>query len=139
MGQGLNQELENYQSLKEQLRALRQQTAEVAGRLIRHGLRHVFDVYPHVQSIGWTQYTPYFNDGDECLFGTHIDYPYINTEDTWDVDWSETSKHLRPVRDAIRTVLREVDNEDFLCLFGDHVKVTINRDGTAITEEYDHD
>ena len=24
-----------------------------------------------VMAIRWTQYTPYFNDGDECIFGVH--------------------------------------------------------------------
>lgn len=26
-----------------------------------------------IQSIGWTQYTPYFNDGDECVFRVNLD------------------------------------------------------------------
>lgn len=25
--------------------------------------------HEHVQMFGWHQYTPYFNDGDECVFG----------------------------------------------------------------------
>jgi hypothetical protein len=24
-----------------------------------------------IDSIGWRQYTPFFNDGDECVFGVH--------------------------------------------------------------------
>lgn len=26
-----------------------------------------------IKSVGWTQYTPYFNDGDECVFSAHND------------------------------------------------------------------
>lgn len=27
--------------------------------------------HPEIVRIGWEQYTPYFNDGDTCVFGTH--------------------------------------------------------------------
>lgn len=27
--------------------------------------------HPEVESVRWTQYTPYFNDGDPCEFSTH--------------------------------------------------------------------
>lgn len=27
-----------------------------------------FKLYPFITSIKWTQYTPYFNDGDRCVF-----------------------------------------------------------------------
>lgn len=30
-----------------------------------------FDECPKVQAIIWSQYTPYFNDGDECVFGVN--------------------------------------------------------------------
>lgn len=38
----------------------------------------LFKQAPKLKSFGWTQYTPYFNDGDTCEFGVHMDYPYIN-------------------------------------------------------------
>lgn len=39
-------------------------------------VRPLFD-YPGVENIYWTQYTPYFNDGDPCTFGVYFE-PYIN-------------------------------------------------------------
>jgi hypothetical protein len=30
-----------------------------------------FKLYPFITSIKWTQYTPYFNDGDPCVFCIH--------------------------------------------------------------------
>lgn len=29
-----------------------------------------------ITSIGWTQYTPYFNDGDECVFSVNLNLYY---------------------------------------------------------------
>lgn len=39
---------------------------------------------PNVVEFGWTQYTPYFNDGDVCEFGVYE--PWIRTVDDMDVD-----------------------------------------------------
>lgn len=30
--------------------------------------KEFFDNYPEIQAIGWEQYTPYFNDGEPCVF-----------------------------------------------------------------------
>jgi hypothetical protein len=38
----------------------------------------LFKKAPNLKSFGWRQYTPYFNDGDSCVFRVHFDYPYIN-------------------------------------------------------------
>jgi hypothetical protein len=38
----------------------------------------LFAEAPNLKSFGWTQFTPYFNDGNSCEFGVNFDYPYIN-------------------------------------------------------------
>lgn len=38
----------------------------------------LFAEAPNLKSVGWTQFTPYFNDGDSCEFGANFDYLYIN-------------------------------------------------------------
>lgn len=47
-------------------------------------LKPLFE-YPGVESIYWTQYTPYFNDGDPCVFHVHFE-PYINYDTEEDGD-----------------------------------------------------
>lgn len=37
-----------------------------------------FDECPRVQAVLWTQYTPYFNDGEECIFS--VNEPYFVVE-----------------------------------------------------------
>lgn len=37
-------------------------------RALKEYLEDTFIAYPQIKAIGWTQYTPYFNDGDECIF-----------------------------------------------------------------------
>lgn len=33
--------------------------------------KQVFEEIPSLTQISWTQYAPYFNDGDECTFNVH--------------------------------------------------------------------
>lgn len=44
----------------------------------------LFKQAPNLESIGWTQYTPYFNDGDTCEFGVHTDDLYLNGVNLYD-------------------------------------------------------
>lgn len=47
---------------------------------IRDASRELFERYSELESFGWVQYTPYFNDGNSCIF--HVKYDpesiYIN-------------------------------------------------------------
>jgi len=56
----MNQELEEVR--KEHMRKLQEAFREVT--------KEFFNETP-VQAVIWTQYTPYFNDGEECVFGVN--------------------------------------------------------------------
>lgn len=100
-----------------------------------------------IQNISWSQYTPYFNDGDECTFGVNNDDIYVNGDDLSELEGYEQSysrkdrepNNLEKTVDEIRAALQAIPQEFYKDLFGDHVRVTVNRDGTIETEEYDHD
>lgn len=36
---------------------------------------------PKIEYITWTQYTPYFNDGDECVFSVHDMFMKLTNDD----------------------------------------------------------
>ena len=38
---------------------------------MKASFKEVFDLFPEITTIRWTQYTPYFNDGDTCEFSVH--------------------------------------------------------------------
>jgi hypothetical protein len=67
--------------------------------LLKPAFDAVFERYPEVQAIRWTQYTPYFNDGEPCEFGVHdIEFTLKNYDevsgeeveagDNWYNSWS---------------------------------------------------
>jgi TRAP-type C4-dicarboxylate transport system substrate-binding protein len=112
-------------------------------------LAPLFEKYPSVKNVRWTQYTPYFNDGDPCEFSTNAswaDLNYNNNEDEDDEDDDDTEKVEaeeievpEEAEDEFREVLSSIDDSFYKDLFGDHVEVTVLRDGTINIEEYEHD
>ena len=39
--------------------------------LLKEEFKEFFKKVPEVKVIKWAQYTPYFNDGDACIFGVN--------------------------------------------------------------------
>lgn len=97
-------------------------------------LKPLFDKYPSVEKIRWTQYTPYFNDGDECTFSANVWDIAINDDEMY-----EGAEENSQPADEFSAALKEIPSEMLKDIFGDHVEVTIKRDGTIETEEYEHD
>src|SRR4051794_30400356 len=65
-------DLSELEALQQQVVDARNQMREKAKALVSEGTKAIFEEYGDiVESFGWTQYTPYFNDGDECVFGVH--------------------------------------------------------------------
>lgn len=44
---------------------------EIARESFKDVYKTFFELCPDVQAVVWTQYTPYFNDGDECVFNVN--------------------------------------------------------------------
>jgi hypothetical protein len=115
----------------------------------------IFDAHPELESFRWTQYTPYFNDGDECSFGVNSDYVDINdTEETSTAEetgfcinpeetrWSHRKYGREPNPNkaavAIGKLLRGLGDEALRAMFGDHVEITVTRNQVKV-ERFDHD
>ena len=122
--------------------------------LLTPALMAIFDAHPEVTGIRWSQYTPYFNDGEPCVFGrngleaTVVSGPEADADEDSE-EWQEVySYNGFKVPDGFSSeawsALVDLDKslsgmEDVLeDAFGDHVRVFVTRDGIEI-EEYDHD
>jgi hypothetical protein len=119
-----------------------------------------------VVEFGWRQYTPYFNDGEPCLFGidslwvrTTADRPdadpddlhvgrYANPHPTlgwrgWEAgrEWPYTGVD-EPRYERVRALADALTeggfNDVLLDAFGDHATVTVRRDGIVV-KFYEHD
>jgi hypothetical protein len=125
----------------------------------------VFDKYPKVESFGWNQYTPYFMDGETCVFSANTDYISINGDYVDDSEWMgktvvtnwgtynrETKvydgkveipneKHdseLESASEDIRKFLQTFDDDFYIRKFGDHSEITVTKEGVEV-DDYDHD
>lgn len=125
-----------------------------------HGIiKAFFEDVPEIQAVVWSQYTPYFNDGDPCTFSVYDRYyvtknfdienrdrPY-NYEDDEEYgtiqtySWSEKPDIVsQETFDKIKkfdSIIEE--NEDLLEeLYGDHCAVYLTKE-TVVVDEYVHD
>lgn len=103
-----------------------------------------------IERISWRQYTPYFNDGDACVFRVHglCIIPVNRPEDEQDYEdyeyeiWGKYREDSHSYSKEAFTELTEAFDglgEDILeSIFGDHMKITVTKDGVTV-EEYSHD
>lgn len=101
---------------------------------IGSAFKTLFDKYPDIDHIQWTQYTPHFNDGDVCQFRVNQPEAYDINDNEFD-DWDKIGEDAYSDFDDIWS---DCDEELLELCFGDGVKVTITADGVEV-EEYDHD
>lgn len=157
-----------FDKLIEEQRELQKKFQTTAQALFKETTKEFFDKNPGVTAVIWTQYTPYFNDGDTCEFGVYDAY-FTNANDEQMEDltrwgeyegeeegvWSESSwgfkytKEKNPGIDFSGVNLEDVQKfekmiqssemEDVMkAMFGDHVRVVATRTGFDI-EDHDHD
>ena len=123
-----------------------------------HGLlSNVLNEHPTVKRICWGQYTPFFNDGDACVFGVAdlcVEFvgEFVGDEDerfAWydyhDISWVKfdqvaafTTLDTFETLQALNNALQQ--SQDLLKdLFGDHVQIHITREHGIEVTEYEHD
>ena len=63
-----------FDALIEEQRALKAKFQAEAQAMFKETMKEFFDKNPGITALKWTQYTPYFNDGDACVFGVNDVY-----------------------------------------------------------------
>ena len=169
--------------LNKQISKLEAQVSKESTKLATKGFKELFKKHKSLQSFSWNQYTPYFNDGEECVFSAYIDYISINgsdeTESSYDVrqfldtlhnpkkeinklqkrieeqkkqkypyDYLEEqikaiengsieeTRNKLAILEDIQEILSTISDDTYKTLFGDHVTVTVTKDGWSRSEEH---
>lgn len=150
--------LDKYRSTKAKLEEAREAAKQMMSEAFSEGSNALFEEHECLVEFSWTQYAPYFNDGDECVFHAHTDYPDIifrrhveeySEEELSDLSYGgefEYGNYGRKDRtdaenaagDAVIKFLGEFDDDLLRDAFGEHIKVTVTRDGVQV-DDYDHD
>jgi hypothetical protein len=102
--------------------------------------KEFFAKHEWIEKFKWHQYTPYFNDGEECTFSVSNDESSLEINDLGYYDDSICDDEEKKLAyEQLEEILQSVPEEFYKDLFGDHVEVTVNRDGTIEKEEYEHE
>jgi hypothetical protein len=129
-----------YLELQRRMKEVEEELSSKGRAVIEDFAKTLFEKWgARLESFGWTQYTPYFNDGSECVFGTYSDYPSINGEESYYSTYDPTKNTWED--EAGREVslfLGEIPDETFKALFGDHAEITVTREGIRVAD-YLHD
>lgn len=143
-------ECPEYDALVAGVAAAKAKVAESGRAAVASLLKQFFVEYPSVTGVGWTQYTPYFNDGDPCVFRlgefhvttkTGIDFSEVTSiydeadeaafQDSYSVDDAT-------VNEGVCRLVRSSERDLFEAAFGDHVMVIATPAGFHVSE-YSHD
>ena len=154
----LQTQFDNLISEHQRIRAEFQKSAQ---ELFKNITKEFFATNPGIKAAKWSQYTPYFNDGDECVF--RVNDVYFTNASGEELDnvshWGEYEGEDESIEvfsswDLKKTTIEGIDSaqvklfesmigssemEEVLQeMFGDHVIITATADGFDVAE-YDHD
>lgn len=147
--------MSNLNNVLAEVQAKRAELTEQVKAVLASGIQDFMKEHPEVKALYWTQYTPYFADGDECVFNVHGFYASTKTadasrENVWDGESFEELYSYRNAKtpegfsDATWKALIEFTSllssasDDLKAAFGDHVQVIVTQEGVEV-EEYEHD
>src|SRR5574343_365503 len=135
--------IDKFVKAKNQIQEAQNQARSAAKDAFKECTDELFSKFPTLESFGWVQYTPYFNDGAECLFSVNRDYLQVNglESETFTTYQLIDGKYrsvpnievdpdgsLTMMAKSIKDSLSIFDDEDFKFIFGDHCQVTVESD-----------
>jgi len=143
--------LESMKKMREEIAIKLAEINKMAQDVFREEANKVFKKHPELVSFSWKQYTPYFMDGDPCVFSSYKDSPavtvkHLNGEevmaDCYTSDYTgpeeDMPKFINDIVGSVIQLLSNFEDDDVEQMFGDHTEVIVT--ATEITnEEYDHD
>lgn len=151
----INKLEQNFDILLTELDSVKETYRQKALELLHELVQEYLNTAPKaVVGLQWTQYTPYFNDGDACEFGVYFEsYDYENLlfkfneedeiEDWYGIDDSLITPELEAELDACSPLLIKISNfmhqntSMLKDVIGNNVKVRILRGSKIATiEEY---
>lgn len=155
---------EKVKDLQKDLQSVWSKIKKEAGAAFDEAFAEFFTSVPEAEAIAWTQYTPYWCDGDICTFGVNefsllltpdgalslLDdnrtaadnedslKEYSEGMDEYGISRSKKARS-REVHKLFQELLKNIRVDDLLQVaYGDHAAIVVNRDGTTKNTECEH-
>lgn len=122
-----------FKEFKKKIEDLRKQLQKTGEKFLIENFKEIFKNFPSLESISWSQYTPYFNDGEECEFSSNHEYADIVGKGIEEGDDTHEA-----IQSYLNKIMSQFDDDLLESLFGDHVQLIVTKKGIKI-EEYDHE
>lgn len=121
-----------------EVKRAKEELKEWGKQAFKEGSEQLFKGNPTLESFGWHEYTPYWNDGDVCRFCVCNEEPTINGISPYydndnDQEWDSV------LAGKVAEFLCGFDKDFYETTFGDHVEITVFRDGHTKIDSYQHD
>jgi hypothetical protein len=82
----MNKLKETFETLIAEQKKLQAEFQVTAKALFNETTKQFFEINPGIKAFVWTQYSPFFNDGEECTFGVNaVTFTNAEGEDLEDV------------------------------------------------------
>lgn len=154
--------MEKYRKLSKEFEEAEAKYMEEMTTGFKEALTELFRAHPHLIGIVWTQYTPFFNDGEPCVFTVNdsivsfdpafkgdvetfheLTESYKNTFESYMskyyLDKGEIPENFARTANEVSEFFNVFNNSDiFRNLFGDHVMVVATPTKIEVSE-YEHD
>lgn len=123
---------------------------ESGQEMLKKEFQDFFTANPTIEAVGWTQYTPYFNDGDACVFSIHCVYarvkgqseiPLADTNMSEETEgWTSSYGLEGDAKEAVKKLEAKMEScqDVFEIIFGDGVEVIATSE-KFIINDYAHD
>lgn len=100
-----------YQEAKTKMEEAKKQIEKIAKDAFRDMTTEFFENNPEIVSFGWTQYTPFWNDGDTCTFSANTEYPIVTftAKDGKTLRYDENMGELTAPGTAVRDEEEDVE------------------------------
>lgn len=95
----------------------REKANSLGQELFREAVVEIFDKFPSLEQFSWDEYTPHWNDGDECVFSCYFGSLAINdekekgnVEEVWSLE--NTYKLLKNKEKEEARIILELSDKD---------------------------
>jgi len=149
--------MQKIKKLNNKIKSFKQKINYKGEKIIKSSFKDFFKNHPSVDKIIWTGYTPYFNDGEPCVFNlndfeirfkkefigaakktadSEEDYCYGNFYEAESLN-QEQLKDLKELNNFFKQCKKTNIKEIFKKIFGDHAKIIATIDGFKVMP-YEH-
>lgn len=129
----------------DELKKLKEDFQKKARKVFDEEFAGLVQNVPGVVGVKWTQYAPYFNDGEACEFSVNEPVLVLETSEEdagyWDLYEQDLDKKQKEALESVSELIQSSEMEDVLKdMFGDDAEVNYSvATGEFTTEHCEHD